>query len=105
PAHQLRGDVVLRLAASLPDPLVGLAPDARRALGLRLNERPQPPRQALASPRVEQDRVEHGAEDVVLPLIEGAVADPHRPGARVTGEVVARRLCSIAPPVDAVPDG
>jgi hypothetical protein len=33
PAHQLRGDVVLRLAARLPYALVGLAPDVRRALG------------------------------------------------------------------------
>ena len=36
PAHQLRRDVVLRLAARLPDALVGLAPDLGRALGLRL---------------------------------------------------------------------
>ena len=36
PAHQLRRDVVLRLAARLPDALVGLAPDRGRALGLRL---------------------------------------------------------------------
>jgi hypothetical protein len=49
---------------------------------------------------VEQDRVEHGAEDVVLALIERAVADPHRPGARVSGQVssvdsVRSRLPSI----------
>ena len=104
PAHQLRRDVVLRLAARLPDPLVGLAPDLRRALGLRLDDRPQPPRQPLAAARVEQDRVEHRAEDVVLALVEGAVADPHRPRARVAGEVVARRLGQVAAAVDPVHD-
>jgi hypothetical protein len=31
---------VLGLAASLPDPLVGLAPNRSRALGLRLDDRP-----------------------------------------------------------------
>jgi hypothetical protein len=33
PAHQLGGHIVLRLAASLPDALVGFAPDRRGALG------------------------------------------------------------------------
>ena len=56
PAHELGRHVVLRRAARLPDPLVGLAPDARRALRLGLHERPQPPRQPLAAPGVEQDR-------------------------------------------------
>ena len=54
--------------------------------------------------RVEQDRVEHGAEDVVLALVEGAVADPHRARAGVAGEVVARRLGQVAPAVDPVHD-
>ena len=53
---------------------------------------------------VQQDRVEHGAEHVVLPLVERAVADPHRAGAGVAGEVVARRLRQVAAPVDAVHD-
>ena len=104
PAHQLRRDVVLRLAARLPDPLVGLAPDLRRAFGLRLDDRPEAPRQPLAAPRVQQDRVEHGAEDVVLPLVEGAVADPHGPCACVAGQVVARGLGQVAAAVDSVHD-
>ena len=104
PAHQLRRDVVLRLAAGLPDPLVGLPPDLRRALGLRLDDRPQPPRQTLRVTRVEQDRVEHRAEDVVLALVEGAVADPHRSRARIAGEVVAGRLGQVAAAVDPVHD-
>ena len=40
PAHQLRGHVVLRLAARLPDALIGLTPDGGCALGLGLHERP-----------------------------------------------------------------
>ena len=95
---------MLRLAARLPDPLVRLSPDLRRALGLRLHDRPEAARQPLAVARVEQDRVEDGAEDVVLPLVERAVSDSHGPGARVAGQVVARRLVQIAPAVDAVHD-
>src|SRR4029078_2130032 len=47
PAHELRGDVMLGLAARLPDPLVGLLPDPGGALRLRLADWPQSPRQAL----------------------------------------------------------
>ena len=104
PAHELRRDVVLGLAARLPDALVGLLPDLRRALGLRLDDRPQPPRQALAAAGVQQDRVQHRAEDVVLALVEGAVADPHRARAGVAGEVVARGLGEVAAAVDPVHD-
>src|SRR4029077_11702536 len=92
PAHQLRRDVVLRFAPRLPDPLVGLAPDLRRALGLGLYERPEAPRQPLAAACVQQNRVECGTEDIVLPLIEGAVADAHRPCSCVAGHLVARGL-------------
>ena len=95
---------MLRLAARLPDALIGLAPDLGRALGLRLHDRPQPPRQALAVHRVLEDRVEHRAVDVVLTLIEGAVADPHRVRAGVAGELLAERLGQVAPAVDPVHD-
>ena len=104
PAHELRRHVVLRRAAGLPDPLVGLAPDAQRALRLRLDDRPQPPRQALAAAGVQQDRVQRGAVDVVLALVERAVADPHGARADVAGEVVARRLGEVAATVDPVHD-
>ncbi len=104
PAHQLRRDIVLRRAARLPDPLIRVAPDLGGALGLRLDDRPQLPRQPLAPARVEQDRVEHGTEDVVLALVIGAVADPDGVGARVAGEVVERRLLEVPPAVDPVHD-
>ena len=72
--------------------------------GLRLHDRPQPARQPLAAPRVQQDRVERSAEDVVLALVERAVADADRARAGIAGEVVARGLREIAPPVDPVHD-
>jgi hypothetical protein len=40
---------------------------------------------------VEQDRVENGAEDVVLALGKGAVADPHWLRPLVAGQLVAGR--------------
>src|ERR1044072_5540514 len=76
-------------AARRPDALVRLTPHPRGALRLRLDDRPQTARQSLASPRVQQDGAQHGAEDVVLALIERTVADAHRPRAGVAGEVVA----------------
>ena len=104
PAHELGRHVVLRRAAGLPDPLVGIAPDGGGALGLGLHDRPQAPGQPLAVAGVQQDRVEHGAEHVVLALVEGAVADPNRARSHVPEELVARGLGEVAPPVDAVHD-
>ena len=95
---------MLRLAAGLPDPLVGIAPHLRRALRLGLDDRPQPPRQALAAARMEQDRVERRSEDVVLALVERAVAEPHRMGAGIAGELVSRGLGQVAAPVDPIHD-
>ena len=95
---------MLRRPAGLPDPLVGLAPDLRGALGLRLDDRPQPLRQPLALAGVEQDRVEHRAEDVVLALVVGAVADPHGACAGVAREVVEGRLRQVTATVDPVHD-
>ena len=48
---------MLRLAAGLPDALVGVPPDTGSALRLRLYDRPEPAWQALVPPSMEQDRV------------------------------------------------
>ena len=69
---------MLRLAASLPDPLIRLLPDRLCALGLRVDQRPQPARQPLAALGVQQHRIERGAEHVVLALVKRAVPDPDR---------------------------
>ena len=95
---------MLGRASGLPDALVGLAPDLRRALRLSLDDRPQSTGETLAVARVEQDRVQRRTEYVVLALVEGAITDTHRPRARVTSQVVAGRLGQVAPAVDAVHD-
>ena len=77
---------------------------AMRTGRLRLDERPQPAGQVLAAAGVQQQRVEHRAEHVVLALVERTVADPHRPGALVARQLVARRLGQVAAAVDAVHD-
>ena len=91
---------MLGLAAGLPDALIRALPDARGAVGVRSDDRPQPPRQPLATPRVEQDRVEDGTEDVVLALVERAVADPYRTGPGIAGELVPRGFGEVAVAVD-----
>ena len=82
---------MLRLAPGLPDALVGLAPDGLGALRLRLDQRPQAPRQPLAAPGMQKHRIQRGAEHVVLALIEGAVAGPDRVRAGVARELIQQR--------------
>jgi hypothetical protein len=53
---------------------------------------------------LEQDGVEGGTEDVVLPLVEGAVADADGVCATVAGQVLAHRLGQILATVDPVHD-
>ena len=50
------------------------------------------------------DGVKDRAPDVVLLLAVGGVADPHRLGALVAGQVVERRLAELALAADAVHD-
>ena len=95
---------MLGLAARLPDPLIGIAPHLGGAVGLGLHDRPQPPRQPLTAARMQQDRVQHRAVDVVLTLVKRPVAHPHRKRARIAREVVAGRLAQVAAPVDPVHD-
>ncbi len=61
-------------------------------------------RGTACSARVEEDRVEDGAVDVVLPLVEGAVSDPDGTRSRVAREVVERRLGQVPATVDPVHD-
>src|SRR5215813_10153602 len=95
---------MLWLATSLPDALVGVAPDTAGALRLRLDDRPEPAWQALISPGMEQDRVEDGAEDVVLALTIGGIAHANRACTCVAREVVPRRFGQLATTIEAVHD-
>ncbi len=79
---------MLRLAAHLPDAAVGFAPVLDRLLDLLLEHRPQRLGDLLARLGVQIHRVQHRAPDVVLHLVVGAVADPHRAGVVVAGQVV-----------------
>ena len=96
PAHDLAADVVVGLAAHLPDALVGPPPDLGRAARLVLDHRPEPRRVVAVLLLMQVDRVEDGAVDVVLALVEGAVADPDGPRPLVAGQVVERLLLELA---------
>ena len=61
-------------------------------------------RQPLAAARVQEHRVERGAEYVVLALVERAVPDPHRAGAVVATEILEELLGQVAATVDPVHD-
>ena len=95
---------MLRLAARLPDALIGFPPHRLGALGLVLDQGPQPPWQPLASAGVQQHRVERRAEHVVLALVERAVADPNRASAGVSAQTVDLRFGEVATAVDPVHD-
>ncbi len=74
-----------------------------RFLDLLLEQRPQRLGDALAGTDVEVHRVEHGAPpDVVLLLIERPVADTHRTGAVVAGQMVEFGFLERALAADAV---
>ena len=95
---------MLRCAARFPDALVGLAPHLGRALGLRLDDRPQATRQPVewrVCRRIESSTAPNTSfwrwSNAPLPIRTGRAP-------RVTGEIVARRLGEIAPSVDAVHD-
>ena len=96
---------MLRLAARLPDPLVGMRPGGDRRLDLVADQlavggRPRPSQRFL----VQVDRVQQRPPDVVLALVEGAVADPHRPRVAVAAEVVEGPLCQLLLAADPVHD-
>src|ERR1700729_1194499 len=95
---------MLRLAARLPDPLVRLAPDRGRALRLRLDQRPEDPRQPLAAAGMQQHPIKRGAEHPVLARADGAVAEPDRMRAGVFGELLPERLGQITTTIDPVHD-
>ena len=81
---------MLRFVTGLPDALVGVAPDTGGARYLQLDNWPEPARQALVPPGMEQDRVKDGAEDVVLTLTEGCIAHANRACPCIARQVVLR---------------
>ena len=96
---------MLGLAARLPDPLVGVRPGGDRGLHL-FSDQFAIGRRAAAAQRffVQVDRVEQRPPDVVLALVEGAVAGPHRTSAAVAAEVVEGPLGQLLLAADPVHD-
>ncbi len=76
--------------------------DAHR--DLLLHQRPQVVRHVVAPLGVQVDRIDDRPVDVVLALVVGAVADPHRPRVVVAAQVVERLLGQVALAADAVHD-
>ena len=104
PAQHLRGQVVARLAAHLPDARVLLAPAARRRVG-ELGHEALDLRVQLAEPlAVEVERVEQLAVDVELDLVPGAVADAHRRRVAPAAQVGEHALGQVVLAADAVHD-
>ena len=93
---------MLRLAAHLPDSAVGLTPMLDRFLDLLLEHRPQLIGDVLPRFAVQVHRIQHRAPDVVLALVVGAVADPHRPRTVVAGKVVEFGLDKFALPAHGI---
>src|ERR671930_1104240 len=87
PRHHLRVREVLRVAADLPDALVGLLPAVDDRARDAAEELPERLVDLAAVLPVDPDRVEELAEDVELELAVRAVSDPHRPRATVALEV------------------
>ena len=104
PAHDLRRGEVLRVAADLPDPAVGLSPVLDRRFHEAREERPEPFVQTMPRRGVDVHRVEQRAPDVVLALLERAVADAHRAGVHVALHVGKDLLAEVLLPVDSVHD-
>ena len=95
---------MLRLAAHLPDAAVGLGPVRDGLLDRAREQLPRALGQEVARLRVQVDRVEHRAPDVVLVLVVGAVAHPHRPRVLVAGQVAERVLAQALLAADPVHD-
>jgi hypothetical protein len=105
PAHHLRGGEVPRVAADLPDALIGLAPAVQGGFheaGQALPHR----RHDLAGFPAELDvqGVQDHAPHVVLALVPGPVADPDRARPAVPGQVVEGPLGQVPFAADAVHD-
>ncbi len=93
---------MLGLAPDLPDAPIGLPPVGDRGLNLSLEQQPYPLVERVSRARVEVDRVEQRAPDVVLMLLAGAVADPHGSRPLIAAEVVQHLLCELPLAVDPV---
>ena len=105
PRHHLGVREMLRLAAHLPDAVVGLAPVAFDEVEQHALERPRIVVLREAGLAADIQRIDHLAVDVELELRSRGVADAHRRRARVTGQPWQHRLAEDALAGDAVQHG
>ena len=101
PAHRLGLGEVHRIAAHLPDPGVGLAPDLAHEVGHLANPPSRVRVEAATSRDVEPGRLQVIAIDVELDLVRSAVADANGRRAPVALEV-KRPFPSLGPSVEAI---
>ena len=91
-------------AAHLPHAVVRVPPVGEHAADLTFDHRPHLIVQAAPAAQPDADRLQHGAPQVVLPLRVGGVADPHRVGAVVAGQLLQGLLGQVPLPVHPVHD-
>ena len=104
PAVQLRVHEVAGLVTHLPDPLIRETPRPSRHVGDAGQERSVLRTQVTSRLGEEVAGVEDLAVGVELDLTRRAVADPHRDGAAVTGELIEGHLGKMAGPRDPIHD-
>src|SRR5439155_22126465 len=104
PGHHLRIHEVSRLAADLPDALVGLLPLVEHGAAGTTQEIPEDVVDLAPVLAVEPGRVEELAEHVELELGGGSVADPHRPRPPIPLEMVELDLGQEALAADSIHD-
>jgi hypothetical protein len=74
--------------ADLPQALVWFAPVPECRFDLMPDHRPAPLVEPVTGAGVQVEGVEQDAPDVVLALVPCCVADAHRPGSRIAGQVI-----------------
>ena len=92
PTHQLRVHEVARLAAYLPDPVIGFVPVPRGRVGDTHEERLRVRRQVGEVVGEPVDGIQQLAVHVELPLVPSPVADPHRRAVAPARQVVQARV-------------
>ncbi len=103
PRHQLRRPEVAGRAAHLPDALVRDPPRGGGVSGELANDAPRPVVDGgVAEPQVPVDEMREPAPDVVLALVDRAIADAHGPRAFVAVEMVEGGLGQLPLPTDAI---
>ncbi len=104
PAHHPAEREVLLAVAGLPDPLAGLVPVVRQPVDHAAQRDPAAVTQLEPVLVGEVEAVDRLAVDVHLPLVRGAVADPHRLRSAISLPVVQRLLRQIRGAVHPVHD-